>query len=721
MPADSKGDILNYIKYRFYTDRLYNLGERFTLTVADDDSGLDRRWNLWQAVERNDNDSNSNSVVDLLDRNLASADPDIVKLGGLWPSQPDWLLTDAELSVRYDQSAQRPLMLSPDGVLRLFYDPAVIRIWDSPKKEKLFAPYGGIPGEIGHSFTGHETLWIEGYNKGSTEVYATWTPNTPGYFVNEYMNHLVSHSFTVNVAGIDVDIDSDNDSKRSQAFERDDWNEYLEDSPYALGKFVGADTRSGYVPFVVEISGIGHQDRYALAFSIKDFGVDSLRFEITYRDKDHTPILLDRSYYLLSELGIHGEGNYTFWVRQKYPSGNIKKYVDTPDIPSVLNAKLYWTGGPFPRIHEDSVQIREIFHNNDDPINVKDPHGEFPMALQADGAVRDAGASTDVYGDNETAEAKKFALKRLDRHEIMAFVQIGDPVLLNYLTTNEEGFFARMYLDHCDTVSTKAPKDGGGRYIIAFRGSELKMDDWLANLGQGAFGASDQFMAALSVGERLAQNNLGNVSLTGHSLGGGLAAAAVYSSGLTARTFNAEGVNPAIFWGSITRMKAGDTPLFPTARDRWQFEQEQGKFTLITAYQIVHDFRRDVPCLLTWLQNTGANGTIVRTWVADGRKVEQEGLLNFEQRTWPQPDEAHIYFHMTRMLTEVFKEATSREDFVARVGVLLASAEWRGLFGLPGVAMKMGTSHKLPSVLYGLLHDDSVYWNAYDNEGHVDR
>ena len=76
---------------------------------------------------------------------------------------------------------------------------------------------------------------------------------------------------------------------------------------------------------------------------------------------------------------------------------------------------------------------------------------------------------------------------------------------------------------------------------------------------------------------------------------------------------------------------------------------------------------------------------------------------------------------MTRMLTEVFKEATSREDYVARVGVLLASVEWRGLFGLPGVVMKMGTSHKLPSVLYGLLHDDSVYWNAYDNEGHADR
>ncbi|MFN9246451.1 MAG: hypothetical protein ACK6DS_05170, partial [Planctomycetota bacterium] len=38
MPADSKGDILNYIKYRFYTDRLYDLGDRFTLTVADDDS-----------------------------------------------------------------------------------------------------------------------------------------------------------------------------------------------------------------------------------------------------------------------------------------------------------------------------------------------------------------------------------------------------------------------------------------------------------------------------------------------------------------------------------------------------------------------------------------------------------------------------------------------------------------------------------------------------------
>ncbi len=659
-------------------------------------------------------------MVDLLDRNLPSADPDIVKLGGLWPSQPDWLHTDAELSVRYDQSAQRPLMLSPDGVLRLFYDPSVIRIWDSPKKEKLFAPYGGIPGEIGHSFTGRETLWIEGYNKGSTEVYATWTPNTPGYFVNEYMNHLVSHSFTVNVAGIDVDIDSDNDDDVKQNFERDDWNEYLEDSPYALGKFVGSAFES-YIPFVVEMDGFSPNQDHLIQFTVTD------NFEVMRFNNGVTPnVPITNNFYRPSELGIDGKGPYTFWVRQKW-SAVIEKYVDNRRNSGTVSVRLMsQASSPFPSSREDSVKILGIFHNNAAPINVKDSYGEFPMALQAEEAVRDAGASQDVYGDIETADAKKFAVKRLTEREIKAFTGINNQVVLNYLTQSDfrDGFFARMYLDHCDTVSTKAPRDGGGRYVIAFRGSEVELEDWLTNLNQGMFGSSSQYHAALNLGQQLEKhfqnqfNRPFTLSLSGHSLGGGLASAAVYSSGLKARTFNAAGVNPDVFWLSSSVRQAGADPIYPEAYSRYQVEQEQRNFTLITAYQLVHDNNNnfDVPCLLTWLQRIGANGTKVRAWVADGRAVEQEGLYNLEKNILL-PDEYKTYVAMTGEIFDVFRFAESTSDFITRIKDLVRSTSWVNLYNVYQVTTKLGDSHRMPSVLYGLLHDDAFDWNAYDNGG----
>ncbi|MFN7773784.1 MAG: hypothetical protein ACK5R1_13555 [Planctomycetota bacterium] len=729
MPADSKGDILNYIKYRFYTDRLYNLGDRFTLTVADDDSGLDRRWNLWQAVEHNDNDSNSNSVVDLLDRNLSSADPDIVELGGRGTTWTNWLETDAELSVRYDQSAQRPLMLSPDGELVLFYDPSVIRIWDSPKKEKLFAPYGGIPGEIGHRFTGTETLWIEGYNKGSTEVYATWTPNTPGYFVNEYMNHLVSHSFTVNVAGIDVDIDSDNDEIVNPNFERDDWNEYLEDSPYALGKFVGGVTESSfktfetsYIPFVVELDGFSPNLDQKIHFSVND------KFEVMrFNNKSATPnIPLTNNFYRPSELGIVGSGLYTFWVRRKYAVG-IEKYVDDRRNSGTITVSLMTNEGTrFPFSVEDTVKVLGIAHNNADPINVKDANGEFPMALQADEAVRDAGASKDVYGDFETADAKKFAVKRLTEREIKEFTGINNQAILNFLTKSDftDGFFARMYLDHCDTVSTEAPRDGGGRYVISFRGSQVELEDWLTNLNQGMFGASSQYHAALSLGQQLEQHFQNQfhrpftLSLSGHSLGGGLASAAVYSSGLKAHTFNAAGVNPDVFWLSSSVRQAGLPSIYPKAYSRYQVEQEQRNFNLITAYQLVNrPGTFDVPCLLTWLQRTGANGTKVRAWVADGRAVEREGLYDLKADNPFLPDEYDTYVAMTGKISDVFRLADSTNDFISRIKDLVRSTSWIDLYNVYVVTGKLGDSHKMPSVLYGLLHDDAFNWNAYDHLG----
>jgi hypothetical protein len=716
MPADSKGDILNYIKYRFYTDRLYDLGDRFTLTVADDDSGLDRRWNLWQAVEHNDNDSNLNSVVDLLERNLPSADPDIVELGGRGTTRTNWLETDAELSVRYDQSAQRPLMLSPDGELVLFYDPSVIRIWDSPKKEKLFAPYGGIPGEIGHRFTGRETLWIEGYNKGSTEVYATWTPNTPGYFVNEYMNRLVSHSFTVNVAGIDVDIDSDNDDGMQANFERDAWNEYLEDSPYALGKLIGQNTRSnliakdGFVPMVIDVSGLSPNLRSHLTFSWQDSRFELWRSDQTVLEPDR---IFNGEPTSLQNFVKDDKGLITVWI-SRFSEVELVKEVDPLPPPDAIKVTLDCTDLQM----SDAVQIRPAWHKNANMF-ARDAAGEYPPALQDKPAVRSAGAAKLVYDDLSDS---KYALKKLDAAEVEKLLRM-DPFyseenlknedrqgnlndLIRYLTEDQEGApRVRVFLDHCDTAETKSPVDGGGRYIISFRGTVHNPSDWISNIGQAWDGTSPYHEVALRIGNYLQDVTAFRYDFAGHSLGGGLAAAAALNSNREANTFNAAGLNPKIF------VRVGsDRPKEYVKYGKTNYETPGRREALITAHLVEDSVPdgsgfSDCPDVLTWLQWT-IKSVSGHGFEADGKRVQMEGLLNL----------VAAERMLLKDITKLFANYWS--------GITLADQKWEtiwtaieaGYSYFGGFSNKLVKAHGFPHLFYGLLHDDELGWNAYDHD-----
>jgi Lipase (class 3) len=82
-----------------------------------------------------------------------------------------------------------------------------------------------------------------------------------------------------------------------------------------------------------------------------------------------------------------------------------------------------------------------------------------------------------------------------------------------------------------------------GDAVVAFRGSATP-NDWRANVRQGAGLPTDLYARALRIGAALARNPDARVTLTGHSLGGGLASAAALASGRTASTFNAAGLSP---------------------------------------------------------------------------------------------------------------------------------------------------------------------------------
>ncbi|MBO9623379.1 MAG: DUF2974 domain-containing protein [Sphingomonas sp.] len=103
------------------------------------------------------------------------------------------------------------------------------------------------------------------------------------------------------------------------------------------------------------------------------------------------------------------------------------------------------------------------------------------------------------------------------------------------LSSPQSAFRARVYL-RGEGASTQ--------YVVSFRGS-TDASDWKANAQQALGLPSDQYARALMVAKALGRHPEANVTITGHSLGGGLASAAALASGRDATTFNAAGLSDA--------------------------------------------------------------------------------------------------------------------------------------------------------------------------------
>src|SRR3546814_11563171 len=102
-----------------------------------------------------------------------------------------------------------------------------------------------------------------------------------------------------------------------------------------------------------------------------------------------------------------------------------------------------------------------------------------------------------------------------------------DPELMHDATS---GFDASFY------------RNAQGGVVLAFTGTD-EGRDWKHNFGQGLGRKDDQYDRALTLG-RKAKDVFGeNVIFPGHSLGGGLAAAAGMANDVPAVTFHAAGVH----------------------------------------------------------------------------------------------------------------------------------------------------------------------------------
>jgi hypothetical protein len=103
----------------------------------------------------------------------------------------------------------------------------------------------------------------------------------------------------------------------------------------------------------------------------------------------------------------------------------------------------------------------------------------------------------------------------------------------------------QLWDDHSGFNSQLYRNNSKGHYVYAFQGTNLTaINDWLNNVMQGGGVEADQYKLGLENGLLLSKQ-LGTVELqfTGHSLGGGLAAAAATAAGVKAITFNAAGVH----------------------------------------------------------------------------------------------------------------------------------------------------------------------------------
>ena len=131
----------------------------------------------------------------------------------------------------------------------------------------------------------------------------------------------------------------------------------------------------------------------------------------------------------------------------------------------------------------------------------------------------------DVYRSDDRQRHEVAGWKPLTDEQ---FRQVGiDPALR---THQASGFDADIYTD------------GHGRFVLAYRGTDAGKD-WATNLGQGIGMETVQYNQAMAIARQAKVAFGDELVITGHSLGGGLAAVGAVTTDTPAVTFNAAGVH----------------------------------------------------------------------------------------------------------------------------------------------------------------------------------
>lgn len=142
------------------------------------------------------------------------------------------------------------------------------------------------------------------------------------------------------------------------------------------------------------------------------------------------------------------------------------------------------------------------------------------------GAVENARLSQDIYNDSGAPEG----FTRITGNDL-------PPGLRNATFQSNSGFYSALYRSDID-----------GSYHLVFRGTQVNtVADWLHGNTQNLGFDARQYSEAVNLARQAEAVYGDNLSITGHSLGGGLASAASLASGARADTFDPAGLHQNTF------------------------------------------------------------------------------------------------------------------------------------------------------------------------------
>jgi hypothetical protein len=201
------------------------------------------------------------------------------------------------------------------------------------------------------------------------------------------------------------------------------------------------------------------------------------------------------------------------------PTGYVSETAEF-ELEDVKNVEIYEDGSV--TVNFNNGAESQSFSN----ASISDGNSTVDIGSQMKIAKRDAAISKDAYRE-QSAFGKDSSVQRLGNDQLKDLGLEDLP-----FEDSDSGFQSSLYHD--------SERD---EYIYAFAGTDPLTTDNLENFAQAVGKFSTQYDLAFANTKAIRSAVNGNVSLTGHSLGGGLAAMSSTLTGLSANTFNAAGVH----------------------------------------------------------------------------------------------------------------------------------------------------------------------------------
>jgi hypothetical protein len=375
---------------------------------------------------------------------------------------------------------------------------------------------------------------------------------------------------------VDLDIDSNNDSGLKVP-ERSDWEEYLEDNRYGIGKLTyptrlgqpvppGAPGRENGVGFVpLSYSTAPTPDGTMVMFAPTEKSGRSGMVRLWRRTANDAKelnmnaienggdVITQGRVYPLSQLGSSGVvwmESVTSMNRHSMKDG-VKEAapVDQIEFGVFLSATEH---RPAMSVRSDIVQY--MVNENDDTFypNLQFDHRQryWSAGVNHTGVVmRDALISEAVYS---LRDLPQFGQQKLREGEWLQFgLNESFNIMLRSSELGRDGLDFAIYRDYLSAT--------GRDYVLAFAGTSAEVSDVLTDIVQGIgltgqmwldiAGLEHQYRDAMKFAHHLSAKLLGKsakIRTTGHSLGGGLASAASLASEaqpMPACIFNAAGLH----------------------------------------------------------------------------------------------------------------------------------------------------------------------------------